>query len=74
MSRAAIPEQQEAKNIMRAWLIKHPHHVLSDIAHESKIPFHNLYSWINGRSLNFKTPAYVESVEKWVKRHESEIS
>ena len=72
--RAQISEQLEAKNIMKAWLLKHRHKLLTDIAHETAIPLTSLYSWINGRSLNFRTPAYIHAVEQWVARHESEVA
>ena len=74
MTRAQIPEQAESKQVMRAWLAQNPHVVLSDIAHETAIPFTSLYSWINGRTLNFKTRAYIQAVARWIKKHESEVA
>ena len=68
--RAIAPEQALAKDCMRAWLVKHPHMMLSDIAKETCIPDSSLYYWINGMTLNFKTPAYVQAVEAWMRTHD----
>jgi hypothetical protein len=72
--RAQIPEQLEAKKTMLAWLERHPFQVLDDIAKETCIPRTSLYFWINGQTRNFRTPAYVQAAQAWVKKHESELS
>ncbi len=69
-TRAISPDQAFAKDAMRAWLVKHPHLLLSDIARETCIPLSSLYYWINGMTCNFKTPAYAEAVAKWVEGHD----
>jgi hypothetical protein len=69
-TRAIHPDQALAKDAMRAWLVRHPHLLLSDIARETCIALPTLFNWINGVTLNFKTPAYVEAVERWVKAHD----
>jgi hypothetical protein len=68
--RPIAPEQALAKDAMRAWLVKHPHMMLSDIARETCIPLTSLFYWVNGVTCNFKTPAYVQAVEKWMKAHD----
>jgi predicted transcriptional regulator len=71
--RDIIPEQEKAKAFMRRWLEVQPEKMLVDISRETGIPLTNLYYWVNGKTLNFKTPAYVQAVNKWMARHKNDI-
>ena len=69
MPREIIPEQAEAKEKIKDYLMKNRHVLLPDIANECGIGPQTLYSWINGRTLNLKTPAYWKAIQKWVKEN-----
>jgi len=66
MPRAIIPEQAELKTAIRDYLGRTPHVLLVDVARETCVPFHSLYYWANGRTLNLRTPAHVAALAKWV--------
>lgn len=72
MTRAIYPEQAEWKQAMRHYLATHAYILLSDIARDTAVPHATLYYWINGRTLNIKTRAYVEAIARWVKAHEND--
>jgi predicted transcriptional regulator len=69
MTRSIIPEQAAAKAAILQHLVDNPHVVLSDIARDTGVPMPTLYYWINGRTLNLKTPAYWQAIQKWVEAH-----
>ena len=70
--RSIDPQQALAKDAIRAWLDRRPYKRLTDISAETCIPLSSLYYWINGNTLNFKNPAYVQAVAKWVEAHDHE--
>jgi predicted transcriptional regulator len=72
MTRAIIPMQQEWKSAIRRYLEEHAYIVLSDIARDTAVPVATLYYWLNGRTLNLKTRAYVEAIAQWVEAHDHE--
>ena len=69
MTRSIIPEQASAKAAILQHRAENPHVVLSDIARDTCVPLATLYYWINGRTLNLKTPAYWQAIQKWVEAH-----
>jgi len=69
MPRAITPEQSCAKEKIKAYLLKNRHVLVSDIARATGISMPTLYYWINGRTLNLRTPAHVEAIKKWVKEN-----
>ena len=74
MTRAQIPEQQEARQIMREWQRQHDWITWPDIAREMGIPISSLRSWVNGRQKNLLRHAYADALAQWVERHESEVT
>ena len=66
--REAIPEQIEMKAHIKEHLPKHGM-VLGDVARETAIPEKTLYFWVNGRTTNILTQAYIQALRKWMKAH-----
>lgn len=73
MARAQIPEQQEARQIMREWLRQHPWITWTEIAKEMCIPYSTLRAWVDGRQKNLLRHAYADALAQWVERHEGEV-
>jgi len=69
MGRKTYPQQSELKTAILSVLADKPYIVLSDIAHDSCVPYSTLYFWLNGTTMNMKTKAYLQSLEKWVEAH-----
>ena len=69
MIRSIIPEQAAAKAAILKYLKSNPHIVLSDISRETCVPLDTLSKWVNGRTLNLKTPAYWQAIQNWVEAH-----
>ena len=74
MTRAQIPEQQEARLIMRKWQAQHAWVTWPEIAREMNIPISSLRAWVNERQINMLRHAYADALAQWVKRHESEVA
>ena len=69
MGRKTYPQQAELKTAILSVLADKPYIVLSDIAHDSRVPYSTLYFWLNGVTMNMQTPAYLKALARWVEAH-----
>lgn len=65
------PEQEQAKDFVRDYLIRNEWHGAARLSKETGVPISTLCYWLNGRTDNLKTPAYFEAIQKWIKEHQS---